>query len=119
MSDIVLERATAKLPTKAMSKYGFKWALAAGLAGLLATGAARYASEWWTVGRFLETTDDAYVGGNVTPISPHVAGFVAQILVADNEHVSAGQTLIRLDDRDFRAALDRATAVVAERQATL
>ncbi|MBV9974479.1 MAG: HlyD family secretion protein [Hyphomicrobiales bacterium] len=119
MSDIVLERATAKLPTKAMSKHGFKWALAAGLAGLLATGAARYASEWWTVGRFLETTDDAYVGGNVTPISPHVAGFVAQILVADNEHVSAGQTLIRLDDRDFRAALDRATAVVAERQATL
>jgi membrane fusion protein, multidrug efflux system len=45
--------------------------------------------------------------------------FVAQILAADNEYVRAGQSLIRLDDRDFRAAVDRATAIVAARQATL
>ena len=93
--------------------------LYAGLAGFLALSAARYGYDWWSVGRFIESTDDAYAGGNVTPISPHVAGFVAQILVADNEYVHAGQPLIRLDDRDFRAAVDRATAIVAARQATL
>jgi membrane fusion protein (multidrug efflux system) len=119
MSEIALERATATLPARTLPMRSLKWALTAGLAGLLVLGAARYAHEWWSVGRFLETTDDAYVGGNVTPISPHVAGFVAQILVADNDHVSAGQMLIKLDDRDFRAAVDRATAIVAQRQATL
>ena len=119
MSGIALERTAATLPAKTLSRQSLKWLLMAGLAGLIAVGAARYCYEWWNVGRFLETTDDAYVGGNVTPISPHVAGFVSQILVADNNHVSAGQTLIKLDDRDFRAALDRATAIVAQRQATL
>ena len=74
--------------------------------------AARYGYDWWSVGRFIESTDDAYAGGNVTPIAPHVAGFVAEILVADNDYVRKGQPLIRLDDRDFRAAADRATAIV-------
>ena len=71
------------------------------------------------VGRFIESTDDAYAGGDVTPISPHVAGFVSQILVGDNQYVRAGQPLIRLDDRDFRAAADRAAAIVKAREATL
>ena len=119
MSEIALERATATLPTKTFSRQSLKWALSAGLAGLLVLGAARYAHEWWSVGRFIETTDDAYVGGNVTPIAPHVDGFVDEILVKDNEHVSAGQMLIKLDERDFQTALDRATAILAQRQATL
>ena len=53
---------------------------------------AWYGWDWWRVGRFIETTDDAYVGGNVTTLSPHVAGFVAKILVGDNQFVHAGQT---------------------------
>ena len=91
--------------------------LALGLA--LAAGAAALGHRWWTVGRFIESTDDAYVGGNVTAVAPHVAGFVAQILVADNERVHQGQLLVRLDPRDFQAALDHATAVAAQRQAAL
>jgi membrane fusion protein (multidrug efflux system) len=118
MSSIVLERATQTVPGKIRPKLGLKWILSAGLAGLLALGAARYGYDWWTVGWFIQSTDDAYAGGNVTPISPHVAGFVAQILVADNEYVRAGQPLIRLDDSDFQAAVDRATAIVGQRQAT-
>ncbi len=91
----------------------------AALGGVIAFAAARYGYEYWTVGRFIESTDDAYAGGDVTPISPHVAGFVADILVADNEYVRAGQPLIRLDARDFRAAADRAAAIVEARKATL
>jgi membrane fusion protein, multidrug efflux system len=106
-------------PTGALSKLRLKWLMYAAIAGLVAVGAARYGYDWWSVGRFIESTDDAYAGGNVTPISPHVAGFVAQILVGDNEYVRAGQPLIHLDDRDFRAAVDRAAAIVEARKATL
>jgi membrane fusion protein (multidrug efflux system) len=121
MRTTAVERTPQILPGKArarvLTKQQLKWMLYAGFAGLLALSAARYGYEWWGVGRFIESTDDAYVGGNVTPISPHVAGWVAQILVADNGYVHAGQLLIRLDDRDFRAAVDRATAIVAAREA--
>jgi membrane fusion protein (multidrug efflux system) len=74
---------------------------------------------WWVVGRFLERTDDAYVGGDVTEISPHVSGFVTEILVADNQRVTAGQELIRIDAADFEAVRDHAAASVEQRQATL
>jgi membrane fusion protein (multidrug efflux system) len=85
----------------------------------LLAGAAHYGDRWWTVGRFVESTDDAYVGGDITAIAPHVAGFVAEVVVGDNQHVSAGQLLVRLDDRDMRAALDRARAIERQRRASL
>ncbi len=103
---------TQTVPTRVLTKARLKWLAYATLGGLIAFAGARYGHEYWSVGRFIESTDDAYAGGNVTPISPHVAGFVAQILVGDNEYVRAGQPLIRLDDRDFRAAADRAAAIV-------
>ena len=108
-----------KAPTNAVTKARLKWLAYAALGGLIVFVGARYGYDYWTVGRFIESTDDAYAGGNVTPISPHVAGFVTQILVGDNEYVRAGQPLIRLDDRDFRAAADRAAAIVEARKATL
>jgi membrane fusion protein (multidrug efflux system) len=74
---------------------------------------------WWTVGRFVETTDDAYVGGDVTEISPHVNGFITKLLVSDNQRVAAGQELIRIDSADFKAVQDHAEATVQQRQATL
>src|SRR5690242_5374071 len=121
MSSVTFERpATVPatiLPT--LSRRALKRLLAMTAAGLLVSAGVWYGQDWWTTGRFIETTDDAYAGGDVTPIAPHVAGFVGQILVADNQHVAAGDLVIRLDDRDFRAAFDRATAIVAQRQASL
>ena len=75
--------------------------------------------DWWTTGRFIEGTDDAYIGGNVTVISPEVSGFIARLAVDDNQRVHAGDLLIRLDDRDYRAALAKAQAAVAIQEATL
>ena len=86
---------------------------------LAVAGGAWYGQDWWTRARFIETTDDAYVGGNVTAISPHVAGFVSQVAVEDNQRVQAGQVLIRLDPRDFKAALDHAQAALDARAAAL
>jgi membrane fusion protein (multidrug efflux system) len=91
----------------------------AGIALAVLAGAAWYGNDWWTRGRFIQSTDDSYVGGNVTAIAPHVGGFVESVLVSDNQHVTAGQLLIRLDQRDFRAADDHAEAIVNARLATL
>jgi membrane fusion protein (multidrug efflux system) len=109
----------APAPTAARARRSYKRpALAAlGLTALL--GAADYGYDWWTTGRFIETTDDAYVGGNVTQIAPHVAGFIGQILVMDNQLVRAGEPLVRLNPDDFQAALQHAEAVLQSRRAAL
>jgi membrane fusion protein (multidrug efflux system) len=119
METIVLEREAASVPVKSRLQFGRKHLAIAGLALAVTLGGIGYGRYWWNVGRFIESTDDAYAGGNVTPVAPHVAGFVAQILVTDNQHVQAGQLLIRLDARDFQAALDHAQAIADQRQAAL
>jgi len=73
---------------------------------------AAAATYWFTVLRFVQSTDDAYVGGNVTVMAPKVNGFVAELLVSDNQRVKANQVLIRLDSRDYDARLAQADADV-------
>jgi membrane fusion protein (multidrug efflux system) len=119
LADIAIERIPRSVRGRAFAKQALRRALLGLLAAVFAAAGVHFGYDWWAVGRFIETTDDAYIGGDVTPISPHVAGFVAEILVKDNEYVRAGQPLIRLDDRDFRAALDHASAIIGQRQATL
>ncbi len=119
MSSIELRRAAVALPGRELVRLTRRQ-LALGLLGaLLILGASAYGWHWWTLGRFIEATDDAYVGGNVTPISPHVLGFVARILVSDNQPVKAGQLLIELDDGDYAAKLAHAEAVVLRQKASL
>jgi membrane fusion protein, multidrug efflux system len=89
------------------------------LAFLAVIGVAGASYYWWTVGRFIESTDDAFVGGDVTVIAPKVAGFISRITVADNQEVHAGDLLLKLDDRDYRAALAKAEAAVSLQNATL
>jgi membrane fusion protein (multidrug efflux system) len=72
-----------------------------------------------TTGQYLETTDDAYVKADSTIIAPKVSGYIAEVLVGDNEKVKAGQLLARIDDRDFRTALDQAHADVAASEAAV
>src|SRR5882762_9034915 len=78
-------------------------ALALGIAA-----AADFGYGYLTTGRYLQSTDDAYVKADSTIISPKVSGYIAQVLVGDNQKVEAGQLLARIDDRDFRTALDQA-----------
>jgi len=118
MSSQVMDGGTIVLPSKTATG-SRKRLLLAGAALIVIAGAAWYGHDWWTVGRFIESTDDAYVGGDVTVIAPKVAGFVAEVAVTDNQAVQAGDLLVRLDDRDYRAALAKAEAAVAGQQATL
>ncbi|TBF24544.1 HlyD family secretion protein (plasmid) [Rhizobium leguminosarum] len=85
---------------------------------LIAAG-AYYGHDYWTVGRFHISTDDAYVKADNSTIAPKVSGYLAEVLVMDNETVKAGQPLARIDDRNFRTALDQAKADVAAAKATV
>jgi membrane fusion protein (multidrug efflux system) len=82
-------------------------------------GAAEFGYGYLTTGRYLESTDDAYVKADSTIISPKVSGYIAQVLVGDNEPVKSGQLLARIDDRDFRTALKQAQADVAGSEAAV
>jgi membrane fusion protein (multidrug efflux system) len=64
-------------------------------------------------------TDNAYVRGDITQISPKVAGYVVDVRVTDNQRVAAGDVLFRIDDRDYRAKLQQAQAAVAARRAAV
>ena len=114
-----LTKWSAAAATKAKPRLTFKLLALLGLACVAGVATSVYGYHWWTIGRFIESTDDAYVGGNVTPISPHISGFIAEILVTDNQRVYAGQLLVRLDNRDVRAAADHAEAILKQRTATL
>ncbi|NNN24625.1 HlyD family secretion protein [Pseudomonas nitroreducens] len=94
-------------------------ALKLAVAAAAILGAGAYAGHWWLDGRFLEKTDDAYVGGDVTVISPRVAGYIAELKVSDNQLVHAGDLLARIDDRDYRAALAKADGAVHAEEAAL
>ena len=80
------------------------------LSVLTLSGAGHFGWEYWTVGRFHVSTDDAYVKADNTTIAPKVCGYLSAVLVDDNEQVKAGQALARIDDRDYRVALDQSKA---------
>ena len=67
----------------------------------------------------MESTDGAYVGGEVTTLSAKVAGFIQTVTVADNQSVKTGDLLLKLEDRDYRAQLARAEASVAAQRSAL
>ncbi len=83
------------------------------LTALFLAAGIGYAIYWTLVGRYVESTDDAYVGGNMVPITAQVAGTVLAIGADDTDYVKAGQTLVQLDQADSRIALDQAEAALA------
>jgi membrane fusion protein (multidrug efflux system) len=89
-------------------------AVVAGIAG-----AVHYGHHYWTTGRYLVTTDDAYVDAHSVLISPKVSGYIAEVPVGDNQPVKVGQVIARIDPRDYQTALDQARANVAAAQASI
>src|SRR5271170_5840483 len=91
-----------------------------GAAGiLLLVVAGGWFFHYWTVSRFLESTNNAYLRADAVVISPKIAGYVKEVLVGDNQTVTADQTLIRIDATPYQAAKDMAEADMAQRQADL
>jgi membrane fusion protein, multidrug efflux system len=74
---------------------------------------------WWRVARFVESTDDAYVQADISPISPKVEGYVREVRVTDNQRVKARDVLVTIDDRDFAARVAQARGHRDAQQAAL
>jgi membrane fusion protein, multidrug efflux system len=90
------------------------------LLGLVLVGAAGwYGYDWWTNGRFMVSTDDAYIEADIATISPKVSGYVAKVDVVANQHVKAGDPLVTLDDGDYRIAAEQAEAQIATQKLAL
>ena len=91
-------------------------ALVLGVAGI---GAVLYAWQLPPFASEVQTTDNAYVRGYVTLISPQLAGYITEVPVKDYETVKAGQVLARLDDRIYRQKVEQAKATLASQTAAL
>ena len=90
-----------------------------GIVGLLALAAVGYGVYYIIVGRFYVSTDDAYVRANNTTLGARVAGHVAAILPGDNAIVRTGEVIFKIDDGDYRIAVDAARTRIATQQATI
>src|ERR1700731_890529 len=110
------EAAPAPAP---IQKLNFRKMLLTSAAVAVLAGAAWYGWDYWTVGQYLVSTDDAYVKADNTTVAPKVSGYLHEVLVGDNERVTAGQVLARIDQRDFRVSLDQAKATVDVDRATV
>ncbi|MDX8445647.1 HlyD family secretion protein [Mesorhizobium captivum] len=94
--------------------------IAIGIVALVVMGlAATWGWQWFVRGRFEETTDNAYLRGDITSIAPKLAGYVVEVGVDDNAGVSKGAVLFRIDDSDYKAKVEQAKANVAARQAEI
>lgn len=82
-------------------------------------GGAWYGYEWWTTGRFMVSTDDAYIQGDIMAMSPKVTGYIEDVLVSANSQVKAGMPVFQLDQGDYQIALDEKVAALASQQQTL
>jgi membrane fusion protein (multidrug efflux system) len=96
--------------TAAVSKR-WRWLIGAG--GTFAIIGLIYGLYWAQVLRYEQSTDDAYVSGNVVQITPQISGTVVAIGADDTQFVKAGQALVRLDQADAKVALDQAEAQLA------
>ncbi|MGO4704360.1 HlyD family secretion protein [Microvirga sp. 2MCAF38] len=104
----------AKAPSTGVSpvekpkrKLGKKPVILAVLGVALAFGAYE-GVHWWTTGRFMVSTDDAYVQADITILSAKVSGYVASLAVVSNQSVKAGDLIAKIDDGDYRLALQAA-----------
>ncbi|TPL77287.1 HlyD family secretion protein [Mesorhizobium sp. B2-3-15] len=85
----------------------------------LLSGGAWYGYDYWTTGRFMISTDDAYVQADMAFVSPKISGYVDQVLVSENQQVKAGDPLLTIDAGDYKIAVAQAEAQIATLAKTL
>ena len=90
-----------------------------GLLGVALVGAAFGGMHYWTTGRWMQSTDNAYVRADITAITSRVAGELISVEVHNNQAVKKGDVLMRIDARDFEAKLANARAMVAAAEAAI
>lgn len=114
----VVEIPTAT-PAEAKQGGGRKRAVLMGVAVVALVAGGYFGYQYWTQGRFMVETDDAYLQADITEISPRIQGYVSEAPVAENAHVKKGDVILKLDDGDYRNALATAQSRVATMDDTL
>jgi membrane fusion protein (multidrug efflux system) len=109
----------AAVAQAAAAKPGKRKFVLMGIVTLLVLAAASYGVHYLLVGRFFVGTDDAYVRANNTTLGARVSGHIATILPGDNAVVHAGDVIFKIDDGDYRIAVDAARTKIATQQATI
>src|SRR5690349_13254402 len=89
------------------------------LLGLLIVAGLGGGAWWWTIGRFFESTDDAYVQSDITVVAPKVEGYIREVRVQQNQGVKAGDILAVIEDRDFVARAAQAQAALDTERASV
>jgi membrane fusion protein, multidrug efflux system len=118
-ADVDQVRNEAAAPARRKGAWLATHKLATALPVLLALAAGAAGVTWWLSARHYEDTDDAFIDVRPSFISAQVAAPITDVPVTDNEIVQPGQPLVRLDDRDYRAAQAQAKAQVAQAEATI
>ncbi len=123
MADATANAAVSAAPPPAAKASGLRnprVRVGLSLLGVLALVAAIAAGAHWLVyGRFIQSTDDAYLRADVVTVAPRVGGYVQALYVQDNQQVVVGQPLLRIDLRNYQAALSQQTATVDARAADI
>ena len=113
-------RTEAEAPVAPVARKGGPKRLILGAVVLVAVGFAGHAGYgYWTVGRFMVATDDAYLKADITAIAPKVLGYVQKIAVTENQPLKAGDLLMQLDDGDYQNALKAAQSQVVTQDVTI
>ncbi len=114
------EKKVQQQPSETPSKRGLvkRGLIAAAVVALLG-GGAYFGHYWWTAGRFMVSTDDAYVGARNATLSPKVSGYISDVAIEDNATVKAGDVIARIDDGDYKLAVETAKDQVAVQKATI
>jgi membrane fusion protein (multidrug efflux system) len=115
----VIDKPAAPPADAAAPKSGKRKFVMVGVGALLALAAASYGVHYLLFGRFMISTDDAYVRANNTTLGARVSGHVAAIFPGDNVVVRAGDVIFKIDDGDYRIAVDAARTRIATQQATI
>jgi len=111
--------AQSAAPAAAAPKSGKRKFVLFGFLALLVLAAASYATYYMLIGRFYISTDDAYVRANNTMLGARVAGHIVAILPGDNTLVHKGDTILKIDDGDYKIAVDAARTKIGTQEATI
>ncbi len=93
--------------------------IAVGVGAILLTLAAAGGYIYWDYASRFESTDDAFIEARQFSVAPKISGYITAVPVSDNQHVNAGEVIAKIDDRDFRNALEQAQAQVAAAEANI
>lgn len=113
------DKVQPRAPGKQRGRGLLRRSVVAAIGAMLLAGALGGGYLYLDSAEHFQSTDDAFIAARQTALAPKVSGYLTAVPVTDNEHVTTGDVIARIDDRDYRIALEQAEAQVAAAQASI